>query len=60
LRAELQQRWPALLGLALLVGLAGGVVLVVIVGTALIANLAAAIPAWHAARLPTAAVLRTE
>jgi hypothetical protein len=35
-------------------------VLVVIVGTALIANLAAAIPAWHAARLPTAAVLRTE
>ena len=63
LRAELRQRWRAMAGLAVLLGLVGGVVLTVLLVVPvalLLANLIAAWPGWQAARVLPAVVLRAE
>ena len=53
-RDSMRQRWPALAALAILIGLAGGVVLTAA------ANLLAVAPALVAVRIPAAATLRAE
>ena len=60
LRADLWVRWRAMAGLALLLGLIGGVMLAAIPVTLLLAIVVAAGPGWAAARVRPASVLRSE